>query len=326
MSTLAIHPGALGDVLLAVPALRSLRAAHADRPLVLAAQPQLGALLVALGVVDAHVSFGGLGLERLFVDDGEPARVEALRAATSVVCWFAARDPVFVRRLRAEAPGAVVASPAGDGSRPVWEHLLDTAGNGARDPGPGGAALIDGPDRTGLPAELTGPLVVPATLVRAGRAALGAVGWNGVAPLVVIHPGAGGRDKRWAPEGFARAAGWVASGRELALVLNQGPADGDAVAELAERLPAATILTGLTLAELAGALVHAAAWLGNDSGVSHLAAAVGTPALVILREGARAWRPWCASARAVVVAAGPPRDADVGAVAAGLRGLLEVGT
>jgi heptosyltransferase III len=301
---LSIHPGALGDVLLAVPALRALRAARADSPLVLAAQPQLGALLTALGVVDAHVSFEGLGLGRLFVDDGEPACVEALRAASSVVCWFAARDPVFVRRLSEEAPGAVVASPVGDGSRPVWEHLLATVGAAG---------------------EWNEPIGVPAVLARAGRAALDAVGWDGATPLVVIHPGAGGLGKRWPADGFARAAASVARARRIAFVLNQGPADADAVAALASRLPGAPVLTGLALTELAGALTHAAAWLGNDSGVSHLAASVGTPALVTFQAENRAWRPWCAAARSVPVAAGTSRDEDVDAVAAGLRALLDAG-
>lgn len=306
VSTFAIHPGALGDVLLAVPALRALRAARPDRPLVLAAQPRLGALLATLGVVDAHRSFEGLGLERLFVDDGEPSRVEALRAASSVVCWFAARDPTFVRRLREEAPGAVVASPAGDGSRPVWEHLLATAGGGA--------------------GKWCEPLVVPAHLAQAGRAALVATGWDGATPLVVVHPGAGGVGKRWPVDRLARAVASVASGRRMALVLNQGPADTDAVAALACRLPDAAVLTGLTLMQLAGALIHASAWLGNDSGVSHLAAAVGTAALIAFQPGALAWRPWSASARIVTVAAGSPGDDDVAAVAAGLVSLLDART
>ncbi|RPH76792.1 MAG: glycosyltransferase family 9 protein, partial [Candidatus Rokuibacteriota bacterium] len=54
--TLAVHPGALGDVLLAVPALRALRATAGGR-LVLAAQPRIGALLQALDVVDHAVAF-----------------------------------------------------------------------------------------------------------------------------------------------------------------------------------------------------------------------------------------------------------------------------
>jgi biotin-(acetyl-CoA carboxylase) ligase len=55
--TLAVHPGALGDVLLAIPALRALRA-QGD-PLVLAAQPRLGALLEALDAWRARLEGQG---------------------------------------------------------------------------------------------------------------------------------------------------------------------------------------------------------------------------------------------------------------------------
>src|SRR4249920_587285 len=93
---LAVHPGALGDVLLAVPALRALRATSAA-PLVLAAQPQIGALLEALGVVDGHVAFDALGLDALFVDDADS--LPRLPDVERVVSWFGALDPVFRRRL-----------------------------------------------------------------------------------------------------------------------------------------------------------------------------------------------------------------------------------
>ncbi|HXH82722.1 MAG TPA: hypothetical protein VNN07_07310, partial [Candidatus Tectomicrobia bacterium] len=63
---LAIHPGALGDVLLAVPALRALRARGPER-VVLAAQPRLGALLTTLGVVDGATTVEALALDALFV-------------------------------------------------------------------------------------------------------------------------------------------------------------------------------------------------------------------------------------------------------------------
>ncbi|HSE92395.1 MAG TPA: glycosyltransferase family 9 protein [Methylomirabilota bacterium] len=267
----------------------------------LAAQPRLGALLAALGLVDAHMSVERLGLERLFVDDGEPP-LEALRAASPVVCWFAARDPVFVRRLREAVPEAVVASPIGDGSRPVWEHLLATVGS-AR-----------GPWRD--------PLAVPAPLAASGHAALRGAGWDGATPLVLVHAGAGGLGKRWPVDGFARALHAVSARRRLALALVQGPADADATAALAARLPDAAVLPEMSLGDLAGALGHAGAWLGNDSGIGHLAAAMGVPTLVLFKAANLAWRSWSASARTVTVDPGALKEEDVSAVVAGLEALL----
>lgn len=287
--TLAMHPGALGDLLLAVPALRALRAAEPGARLALAAQPRIGRLLVALGVADDAVAFDALGLGALFVDDPALAPADLVRGAGRVVCWFGARDPSFAARLRGLAPGAVVAPsvPAEGGA--VWEHLLATVGVAAGD----GVARGEG---------LAAPVTVPDSLLDAGRCALGAAGWDGVTPLLVVHPGASGPAKRWPAEGFARVlAPGAPAGRVV--VLHEGPTDADAVDAVASRLKdVPLILRQPALEALAGALGLAGACLGNDSGVSHLAAAVGTPTLALFRQEHLAWRSWAPVGRAVVVA------------------------
>jgi len=89
---------------------------------------------------------------------------------------------------------------------------------------------------------------------------------------LVLHPGAGSPAKRWPAQRFAELA--EALGLQLAIV--RGPADPPFAAsgphELWESLP---------LAELARRLKGSRLFAGNDSGISHLAAAVGTPALAI---------------------------------------------
>ncbi|MGH7309328.1 MAG: glycosyltransferase family 9 protein [Candidatus Rokuibacteriota bacterium] len=303
MSTLAIHPGPLGDVLLAVPALRALRAEEPAEPLLLAAQPGVGGLLGALGAVDGTRSFDGLGLQTLFVEDDAPPSLEALRAARRIVCWFGSRDAVFARRLRALAPDAVVASPTGDGARLVWQHLLATV--------------------HAAPAVTLGPCDPSPQVRDAGRRALRRAGWRPDTRLVVVHPGAGGVDKRWPVEGFVKVLTPLSARADVTVMLHEGPADADAVTAVVARLAGrAAVLRGLPLVELAGALAQAAVYLGNDSGVSHLAAAVGVPGLILFDERRLAWRPWSASADVVLIDTASARQADVVRVVDRLARLL----
>ena len=303
MSTLAIYPGPVGDVVLAVPALRALKAESPAERLLLAAQPGVGSLLTALGTVDGALSFDGLGLHTLFVEDGSPPSHDAVRSARRIVCWFASRDVAFARRLQALAPGAIVASPTGDGAIPVWRHLL-------------ASVHADSP--------ASPPACDPSPAARrAGHQALMRAGWREDTRLVIAHPGAGSLDKRWPADGFVQVLAPLCAREELTIVLHEGPADGDAVAAIDSCLAGrARVLRGLSLVELAGALVQATAYLGNDSGVSHLAAAVGLPAVILFEERRVAWRPWSASADVVFVDTASVGKADVTAVADRLARLL----
>src|SRR5439155_863567 len=182
--TLAVHPGALGDVLLAVPALRFLKHRDPLEPLLLAAQPRIGELLAALGVVDRAIAFDALGLDRLF--GSEPREpVPLLRDATRVVSWFGARDPDFVRRLTALVPDTVVVPSVGE-ARPVWEHLLASVGAPMEDT-----------------ARWRGPVAPAPMLVDEGRRALRDAGWDGRTPAVVLFMRDALAWKSWAPRAQA---------------------------------------------------------------------------------------------------------------------------
>src|SRR5262249_12091159 len=151
----------------------------AQGPVTLAAQPRIGALLHALGVVQHDVAFDDLGLDALFTEDGAPR----LPAGTHVVSWFGARDPVFRRRLATLAPRAVMA-PSVEGGRGVGAHLRATSGG-----------------RAGEGCE---PIQVPEALRALGEQARLASGGHGPPPWLLVHPGAGSASKCWPADAFAR--------------------------------------------------------------------------------------------------------------------------
>jgi ADP-heptose:LPS heptosyltransferase len=268
-ASLAIHPGALGDVLLAIPALRALRTGGAR--LTLAAQPRIAALIAALGEADVAQDFDALRLDALFAGEG----AARLPPVDRVVCWFGARDPAFARRLFALVPNAVVA-PSISNDRDVWEHLLASVGGAAR----------------------RHPATVGEDLVARGRAALLAVGVEHSQRVLLVHPGAGSPTKCWPVDAFA---GVLERLDDIVIVVHEGPADAEPAARLLARVRLARRLHQPDLLTLAGALTRCAAYVGNDSGVSHLAATVGIDSLVLFADGNRRWRPWSTTARVVPV-------------------------
>ena len=299
-------------MLLAIPALRVLRRAWPGDSLVLAAQPRIGRLLELLAVVHRAVDFDALGLSALFEPESGGRRrqwpercADDLRRATRVIAWIGAGEPSFVERLGALVPGSIVAPSVGAG-RPVWEHLVDTLGAGSAYREPAIRAAVD----------------LPAALGNEAREELVRSGWNARDRLLIVHPGAGGHRKRWPAAGYAAVLEQVAALPGVAIAIHRGPADSDAVAALTGALTARAIaLQEPPLPLLAGMLTHATAYLGNDSGVSHLAAALGAPSIVLFGAERLIWRPWADHVEPMVVSTGA-EGADAARVTAELASLL----
>src|SRR6478736_2240686 len=127
LETLVVHPGALGDVLQAVPALGALgRLGHR---LTFAGQPRLGELLQGSGLVLAATSFDTFGFEALFVEGPPSERLVArLQRFQRAVSWFGSKEDAYRKQLGALVPECIVAPPvpADDSPLTVWEHLADT--------------------------------------------------------------------------------------------------------------------------------------------------------------------------------------------------------
>jgi heptosyltransferase-2 len=120
----------------------------------------------------------------------------------------------------------------------------------------------------------------PAPLCAAADEAAQAAPWlDRLAPrFLALHPGSGSRAKNWPAERWAALAERLSSDRPWLLV--EGPADAEAAAPLA-RLPHAVVARGLPLRVLGAVLARCGLFVGNDSGVSHLAAAFGAPTLAL---------------------------------------------
>jgi len=295
---LVIHPGALGDVLQTVPALRGLRAVAPAAPITFVGQPRLARLLVELGAAQQARAFDGFGLEALFVDAPAPAALaEAVSRVKYVVSWFGSRDETYRRRLHALVPRALVAAPVPDDDTPVWRHLLGT---------------LAGWDLA-IP-ERVEPLRAPPLPADEGPAAA-------PRPQLVVHPGSGGDWKRWPAERFAEVIHALRHRRAFEVLVHQGPADAEAASRLLALLEGnADALLEPELPRLAAVLGGARAYLGGDSGVSHLAATVGAPSVVLFPPATRRrWAPWSPTAVPIELTG---TDRDVERAIEALEGML----
>jgi heptosyltransferase-3 len=296
---LVLHPGALGDVVLALPALRHLE--RLGFALTLAVEPWLVGLCRGGGAAATVLDLEGLPLHRLFA--GAPgADVPApLAGFDAVVSWLGAGDPGYRARLRALAPQVVVARarPEAGARRHVARHLLETL-----------AAL--GPLPAAVPPGRLGVGAAPAAWAADWLAerGLGTVG------PVVVHPGAGAPAKVW--PGFADLLVRLRAEAHQ-VVVSAGPAD-----TWVGR--AAVVAADLPLERLAALLARARAFVGNDSGPTHLAAALGCPTVALFGPTDPAvWAPLGPGVRVVASAAGaePWRGVTVERVMATLCAAME---
>jgi ADP-heptose:LPS heptosyltransferase len=110
---------------------------------------------------------------------------------------------------------------------------------------------------------------------------------------VVVHPGSQLPSRRWPVERFARVADALARAGHTVVVTGTAGEAGLAAA-LRRTCPAPVVdLVGRTDLWTLGALLEGARLLvSNDTGVSHIAAALGTPSVVVALGGdVRRWAP-----------------------------------
>ena len=121
-----------------------------------------------------------------------------------------------------------------------------------------------------------------------------------VGPVLAIGPAANWNGKQWPAERFAEVVqrltgsdGALARARIAVLAAGQ---ERDQARPVIEALPAARVLDlvgAVDLLTAAACLRRCRAFLGNDSGLMHLAAAAGTPTLGLFGPShTRRYRPW----------------------------------
>ena len=102
-------------------------------------------------------------------------------------------------------------------------------------------------------------------------------------PLVGMFPGAGHPGRRWPLDKFAELADYLMRNEGVRVLVFAGPEEQSLVQEMRTVFPAGTlILDRLTIPQLAAALARLSVFVSNDTGPMHIAVAVGTPVVALL--------------------------------------------
>lgn len=237
---LLIRPGAIGDCIVSLPALESLRAPYTE---IWTARPNVPLIQFA----DRVRAIPDTDLDLLEIPGREPppALLEDLRQFDSIISWYGANRPEFSDR--AVALGLPFhfcpALPPNGDTHAVDFYLAQARTLGGRSVAAVPRILIDVPRRD----------------------------------FAAIHPFSGSPKKNWPLSSFQQLAATL----DLPVEWTAGPD---------EPLPGARRFDNLD--DLARWLASARLYIGNDSGVTHLAAAVGTPVLAIfLTSNPAVWAP-----------------------------------
>jgi ADP-heptose:LPS heptosyltransferase len=268
MKILAVHSGGIGDLLLALPALRAFRYAFPDASLELMGFPERLSLIAHdLGAHSIH-SIDQSGMAYFYGEGGSlPSRLADFFSSFSTALVLGQSGAkTLSENLKRAGLKRVIHLPSfpQEGGR---IHISDFLVQSLRPFG------IEG-------LEVSRTLRLPKEAISFAEMFLKEFGWKKERRIMAIHPGSGSRAKNWSPENFAHVADWVGERAEVLLI--SGPSE-DGLEEARRRLRMAKprIAENLPLLHLAAILKNCTAFLGNDSGITHLAAQLGIPTVAI---------------------------------------------
>ena len=265
---LVIRGGAIGDFILTLPVLAALRENLPQARVEILAYPRVAPLAVAAGLAADARSIDARPLAGFFAARGSlDEELQAYFASFAViVSYLYDPDGIFQANVGRCTKAQFIVGPHRPDERTalhatdVFLKPLERLAIFGADPSP----------RLLLPSAFC-PL-----------------------PSLALHPGSGSESKNWLEANWSQLLRALLDETDLPLLLIGGEAEGDRLRRLTRDLPPErfAIAENLPLVELAQRLTGCRAFLGHDSGITHLAAAVGLPGLVLWGpSNDTVWRP-----------------------------------
>jgi heptosyltransferase III len=265
---LVIRGGAIGDFILTLPAIAALRQRFPHAHLEVLGYPHIAQLALAGGLVDRVQPIEAGPLAGFFARGGQLAShwTDYFSEFDLIVSYLFDPDEIFQTNVACCSPAQFVVGP----HRPNETEKVHATKVYLRPLERLAIFDADAVPRLSLNSQ-------PSTLNQ-----------------LAIHPGSGSERKNWPEAKWAELLQRFSGSTDLDLLLVGGEAEGERLQRLAATLPPARVKVAqrLPLAELARLLQGCAAFVGHDSGISHLAAALGLPGIVLWGDTAEEiWRP-----------------------------------
>jgi len=266
----AIHQGALGDFLLALPILEGLHRSYPAIRIELWAKAEHVALLAEKPYIVHKHPPDDSELAPFFHDElwKEARTPRFLEKSVAILIFGQAGSRVLARRLSERLPCPVQwiqSFPSSSSHQHVHHFLLEQC------------------RKLGWPIQECLPELPPSPReVSLAREMLMLNNQMPPCKPIVVHPGSGGLRKIWPLKNWWALLRFLCGHYRYPVTMTLGPADERLrnFARAAEQL-GVVLLEGLSLSRLAAFLSECRLFIGSDSGVSHLAALVGIPTVVM---------------------------------------------
>ncbi|MEW6157158.1 MAG: glycosyltransferase family 9 protein [Verrucomicrobiota bacterium] len=268
---LVIRGGAIGDFILTLPVLAALRTQFPNARLEVLGYPHIASLALAGKLVDDVRSIEARPLAGFFARHGalDAGLGQYFANCALIVSYLYDPDEIFRTNVARCSKAQFLAGP----HRPSENARLHATEIFLQ---PLERLAIFDPDR------IPRLVISNASDLEASR------------PWLAAHPGSGSEKKNWPEKQWASLLETLARETRFNLLLVGGEAEGERLNALSRLWPQnrLKLAQSLPLPQLAGLLQHAAFFVGHDSGITHLAAALGLPGLVLWGESnLDVWRP-----------------------------------
>jgi heptosyltransferase III len=278
---LVIRGGAIGDFILTLPVIAALRKQFPDAHLEVLGYPHIVQLARAAGLVDQVQPIEARALAGFFARDGILSEdlSDYFSQFSIIVSFLFDPDKIFQTNVARSSKAQFIAGP----HRPNEAERVHAT-----------KVYLKALERLAIfEADHLPQLTLNSSLNGRGGLSVDQDGRRRV-PTIAVHPGSGSEKKNWPEENWEQLLNHMMQSTQMNLLLVGGEAEGERLQRLAAALPSARtrVAQSLPLAKLAGELQNCSAFIGHDSGISHLAAAVGLPGLLLWGDTTEEiWRP-----------------------------------